>query len=255
MRLNLLPLACLPLVTALAGLTGCTTDPGNLEIPFSIGSSSVTCESAEVATVEMTLIEISDEGDEPVEYQGSAPCTDGSVTFAGVAASEYDLFVSAKSSEGTTVFDNQGPASLKKVEALEGQTVTTEEVRLDPTPARILVRWELTKGGAQVFCGGVDTKQFQVSAYTPDGITTLLEADAIACDADPAESPYHVVPDPDRTLDGTRVGQIEVTAQDMGGATVGAPSVVMLDASPGRGASIKIKVACIDEECEASLDG
>ncbi|MEZ4380641.1 MAG: hypothetical protein R3A79_04810 [Nannocystaceae bacterium] len=251
MRLNLIPLACLPLVAALAG---CTTDPGNLEIPFSIGSSSVTCETAEVATVEMTLVEISDEGDEPVEYTGSAPCTDGSVSFPGVAASEYDLFVTAKTSDGTVVFDNQDPTSLKKVEALEGQTVTTEEVRLSPTPARILVRWELTKGGAQVQCGGVDTKQFKVFAYTADGITTLLDAEAIACDADPAESPYHVVPDPDRQLDGTRVGQVEVIAQDGGGATVGAPSVVMLAEAPGRGAAIKIKVACVDEVCEASLE-
>lgn len=253
MRRTLLSTACLPLLTALA-LAGCTQDPGNVEIPFAIGASTVTCETANVATVEMTLTEISDEGgEEPLEYQGSAPCADGSVTFTGIAASNYEVAARGISSDGLTTWDNQGPDSLKKVEALAGQDVTTEEVRLTPTPARILVRWELTKGGAQVQCSGVETKQFEISAYDMDGFNTLLDADPIDCDAEQAESPFHVVPDPDRALAGDRVAQIDITPQDSQGNTVGNVSTVVLDQPPGFGVSIKIVVKCVDDECTSEL--
>jgi len=253
MRRTLLSTACLPLLTALA-LAGCTQDPGNVEIPFSIGASSVTCETANVATVEMTLTEISDEGGEdPLEYQGSAPCTDGSVTFTGIAASNYEVAARGASSEGLTTWDNQGPDSLKKVEALAGQDVTTDEVRLTPTPARILVRWELTKGGAQVQCSGVETKQFQISAFDEDGFNTLLIADAVDCDAEQAESPYHVIPDPDRDLAGDRLAQIDIIPQNSQGDPVGPSSTVILDQPPGFGVSVKIVVKCVDDECTSEL--
>ncbi|MCB9703416.1 MAG: hypothetical protein H6711_16105 [Myxococcales bacterium] len=246
-------LATLPLA---ALVVGCSVDPGNLEIPFSIGAASVTCESADVATVSMVLTEITEEGsDQPVMYSGDAPCTDGSVTFTGVNPGNYDITVSAISSTGVTVFDNLGPTSLHTVEALEGQSVTTDVVKLTPTPARVLIRWDLSKGGAQVQCGGVDTKQFQVSAFTADGITELLSAEPLACDSDPDESPFHVVQDPLRTLDGTQVALVQVTPQDAMGGTVGTPSEVMLAGPPGRGESIKIVVYCEDEVCTACLDG
>ena len=253
MRRTLLSTACLPLLTALA-LAGCTQDPGNVEIPFSIGASSVTCETANVATVEMTLTEISDEGGEdPLEYQGSAPCTEGSVNFTGIAASNYEVTAVGVSSDGLATWDNQDPSSLKKVEALAGQDVTTEEVRMTPTPARILVRWELTKGGAQVQCSGVETKKFQISAFDEDGFNALLIADAVDCDAEQAESPYHVIPDPDRDVAGDRLGQIDISPQDADGNPVGAPSTVILDQPPGFGVSVRVVVSCVDDECTAEL--
>ncbi len=253
MRRTLRSTACLPLLTALA-LAGCTQDPGNVEIPFSIGASSVTCETANVATVEMTLTEISDEGGEdPLEYQGSAPCTDGSVTCTGIAATNYEVTAVGVSSDGLTTWDNQDPSSLKKVEALAGQDVTTEEVRMTPTPARILVRWELTKGGAQGQCSGVETKKFQISAFDEDGFNALLSADAVDCDAEQAESPYHVIPDPDRDVAGDRLGQIDIAPQDADGNPVGSPSTVILDQPPGFGVSVRVVVSCVDDECTAEL--
>ncbi len=253
MRRTLLSTACLPLLTALA-LAGCTQDPGNVEIPFSIGAASVTCETANVATVEMTLTEISDEGgEEPLEYQGSAPCTDGSVSFTGIAASNYEVAAVGLSSDGLATWDNQDPSSLKKIEALAGQDVTTDEVRMTPTPARILVRWELTKGGAQVQCSGVATKQFQVSAFDENGFNALLIADPIDCDAEQAESPYHVIPDPDRSVAGDSLGQIDITPQDAQGNPVGSPSTVVLDQPPGFGVSVRVVVKCVDDECTSEL--
>jgi len=255
MQTPLLSKACLPLLTAFVAIAGCTQDPGNVEVPFSIGASSVTCESADVATVEMVLTQVTEEGsDEALEYMGTAACADGSVTFTGIAADNYDLEVRAISSDGLTVFDNFDPDALNSVEALAGQDVTTDTVRLDASPARILVRWQLTKGGAQVQCTGVETKQFEVSAYDEGGFKTLLVADPIDCDAEPAESPFHVVADPERTLDGTDVREINVVAQDAQGNPVGPTAEILLDTSPGRGVSIKVVVDCIDDECTASVD-
>ncbi|HFE44439.1 MAG TPA: hypothetical protein ENJ18_02950 [Nannocystis exedens] len=254
MRRILLSTACLPLLTAFA-LAGCTQDPGNLEIPFSIGASSVTCENAEVANVEMVLTEISEEGGgEIVEYTEIAPCTDGSVTFSGVAANSYNLEARALTSEELTVFDNFDPDSIQTIEALAGQNVTTDSVRLTPSPARVLVRWNLNKGGAQVQCAGVATKQFQISVFDTAGLKDLLIADPIACDAEAAESPWHVVADPDRKLDGDQVGLIDVTPQDAQGNPVGSPTSVVLPDPPGRGVSVKVIIDCDDDECTASLD-
>ncbi len=253
MRRILLSTACLPLLTALA-LAGCTQDPGNLEIPFSIGASSVTCDSADVANVEMILTEISDEGGvELLEYIETAPCDDGSVTFTGVAAKNYSLEARALTSDDLTVFDNFGPESIKTIEALAGQDVTSDPVRLTPSPARILVRWNLNKGGNQVQCPSVDTQQFQISVFDTAGLKDLLIADPIACDATAEETGYHIVPDPDRKLDGDQVGLIDITPQDAQGNSVGTPTSITLDNPPGRGVSVKVIVDCNDEVCIASL--
>ncbi len=253
MRRILLSTACLPLLTALA-LAGCTQDPGNLEIPFSIGASSVTCDTADVANIEMILTEISDEGgEELLEYVETAPCADGQVTFTGVAAKNYSLEARALTSEGLMVFDNFGPDSIKNIEALAGQDVVSKSVRLTPSPARILVRWNLNKGGAQVQCPGVDTKQFQLTIYDTAGLKDLLIADPIACDATAEELGYHIVPDPDRKLDGDQVGLIDVTPQDAQGNLVGTPTSITLDDPPGRGVSVKVIIDCNDEECIANL--
>ena len=79
------------LALAVAAVSGCTTEPGSLVIPFSIGASSVTCENVGVDMVKMHLTEITEEGSgEPVTYEGEAPCADGEVEFTGIAVGNYE---------------------------------------------------------------------------------------------------------------------------------------------------------------------
>lgn len=251
-RLSSLALAAL----ATLGLGGCTTDPGSLVIPFSIGAASVTCDGVGVDKVEMHLIEISEEGSaDPVTYDAEAPCVDGQVEFSGIAVGNYELEVRALASDGVTVFDNEDPSSLKKVEALEGQTVTTETVELTPTPAQILVRWDLKQAGFSAQCANVMTQQFEVSLFTADGVSKLLTAEPIACDAPADVAPgYHLVPDPDRKIDGTQVGTIQINPQDAMGNDIGTPIVFDMLTPPGRGRSVKVTVSCDDDVCVGTLD-
>lgn len=240
------------LALALAAVSGCGTEPGSLIIPFSIGASSVTCENVGVDTVRMVLTEISEEGSaDPVSYEGEAPCADGEVEFTGIAIGNYELEVKALASDGVTVFDNEAPESLKKVEALEGQTVTSETVELTPTPAQIFVRWDL---GQFVQCANVMTQQFEVALYADGGVTKLLTAEPIACDAPADAEGYHLVPDPDRKIDGNRVDTIDVAPQTSSGDAVGSVVPFMGLTPPGYGRPIRLTLSCTGDACTGQVD-
>lgn len=257
LTLSSLSRAGAPALAVLATLTvGCSQDPGSLTIPFSMGATTVTCDTVGVVKVKMTLTEITEEGsDSPTVYTSEAECEAGQVEFTGIAVGTYELDALGVAADDVTIFDNHAKESLKKVEALEGQTVTTDTVALTPTPAQILVRWELKQGGFSAQCSNVMTKSFQAAIYADNGVNALLIAEPIDCDAAADISPgYHLVPDPERKIDGKRLDTVEVHALDASdnevGMTLSFPSLT----PPGYGRSVKITLACDDDVCTGTLD-
>ena len=239
---------------AVATLAGCSNDPplGDIEIPFELGVIGAACADVGVAEIRMQVTQVLEEGTASPQSE-TAACEDGKVLFTGINAGTYDLVVEGLAADGTVIYDNLGESALKRVEVLEDTTVTAGTVTLTPTPARVMVGWQLTKGGFAAQCANVATKQFQVSLARSGGTQPLGPVHVFACDHEAEDFPYHLVPDPMRQIDGELLDTIVVQPQDGAGASIGAKVIVQLAASPGHGRAVRVIVNCVDDVCTGEL--
>lgn len=250
-----LPARILVGLAAFASLTGCSNDPplGNVEIPFEIGVVAAACSTAGVVNVRMTITQQLEEGGQAAPLTEEASCEEGKVVFSGINAGTYELLAEGLAGDDVVIVDNLDAGSLKSVEVLENTTVTSDPVVLTFTPAKILVRWALNKGGFQANCADVATAKFEITAAKSGGIVPLGAPAVFDCDtAADAGMGYHTVPDAMRLVDGATLDTVIIQPLDATDTAVGAKLSVMLE-PPGPGRSVNVSLTCTDDVCEAAL--
>jgi hypothetical protein len=228
--------------------------PGTLIVPFRIGAN-VPCSVLGVGDVTVELYKYSAAGaaGDVIDTEVVA-CTTGQAEFNGLPAGRYNIRVSGVDSEDIIVADNfdNNPADVGEVTS--GTENTADVVTLSPTPAKILVRWQLDGGFGQ--CSDVPITNFLVEAFEKMGLVKLHSHNF---DCDPDEKPvmsYNVVPDPDRKVAGDDLEVITVDAVDAKGASlVTAPLRFAMD-PPGHGRTVKLTamVNCESDPCTIACD-
>ncbi|MFV8753395.1 hypothetical protein ACNOYE_22830 [Nannocystaceae bacterium ST9] len=235
---------------AIVALTGCKHDPGpsSASIEFVLGNDK---ECAEVGVETMHVVLSRGEGADRVElYEEYAPCVDGPVIVEDIAPKNYDLLVEGLDEAMIVVFDNLGsPASQRKIEIFDGSQAQTT-VELTARPSDLLVRWRLGQDGFGN-CAGVGIDRFNVRAFETGGGTLLLEHE-FDCETTGEDADgYRLVPDPERVLNGTRLGEVGIQALDASGTELGEPATFVFD-PVGPGYPTKLTLECSNVGCTGS---
>jgi hypothetical protein len=236
-------------LTALVAASACGGDdpPGSLIVPFKIGAN-VPCSVLGVTDVTVELYKVSSAGaeDDLIDTEVVA-CADGQAEFNGVPAGRYDVRVSGVDAETVIVADNFDADDVAEVTS--GAENTADVVTMLPTPAKLLVRWQLNDGFGQ--CSDVPVTKFLVETYEKQGLTPLLN---YTFDCDPEEDPvmgYNIVLDPERDIAGDDLDLVTIDATDDKGASlVTAPLRFAMD-PPGHGRTVKLTavVNCTEDPC------
>jgi len=240
-------------LSALVAAAACNNDTptGNLEVAFEIGSG-VPCDNVEDVTVKLIKFGAKPDVDGVLESTAelTVDCSAGKALLTSVETGKYNVIVEGTDAEKTVVVDNGLTAATDLAEVLEGSDTSAGTIKLSPTPAKLLFRWELN--GFLDQCDKVPLKNFEIIGYKNAGKSPIAMG-AFACDA-PVEDPvdfYRQLPDPDRDLDGDELDSIEIAPQDATGNTVGA-RVVFNITPPGAGKTVKLSVStkCTDTTCD-----
>lgn len=210
---------------------------GTLVVPFQLGSGK-SCDEVSIAKVKATLDEDA--------YDEEITCSKKEIRFDNVESGIYSLKLYGYDSEGHAIMDSM--ADEIKVE--EDNTVTVDPpVVLSDAPGQIRLRWDLGFGNCKIW----DLKDFQLNVWSEDGNKLALET-SIACDDNKVDDDvYRTVPDPDRRLDGTNLGALQLQPRDANGTALGGKEPVKFKfSSPGPGGLVKLSVKCDDDGCEGS---
>lgn len=230
--------------------------PGTLVVPFKIGAS-VDCSVLGVTDVTVDLYKYSAAGAQgDVIDSEIVACSDGKAEFSGLPSGRYNVRVSGVDAEDFIVVDNfdNDPADIAEVTS--GTENTADIVTMFPTPAKILVRWQLDGGFGQ--CTDVPITNFLVETYEKKGLSELLSYNF---DCDPEEAPvmgYNVVLDPSREIAGDDLDLITIDAVDTKGASLVTAPLRFAIEPPGHGRTVKLTaiVNCESGQCTiACADG
>ncbi|MBZ5715996.1 hypothetical protein [Nannocystis pusilla] len=240
-------------LTALVVAPACQGDdpPGSLIVPFKIGAN-VPCSVLGVTDVTVALHKYtgaSDVGDE-IDTEIVA-CEDGQAEFNGLQAGRYHIRVSGVDGEDVIVADNFDNDPLDKGEVTSGAENTADVVTISPTPAKILVRWQLNGGFGM--CTDVPITTFRVETYEKEGLSELLTYDF---DCDPEEDAvmgYNAVIDPTREIAGDDLDLIKIDALDDKGASLVTSPLSFKMNPPGHGRTVKL-TAVVDCAADCSID-
>ncbi len=225
-------------------LVACKNDagPGSASIEFILGNDKACTDMGVDVEMMRVVFTRGDSGEEL--YEEYASCADGVVVIEDVEPNNYDLLVEGLDAAGVVTFDNLGtPASERKLEIFaDSQAETT--VELTARPADLQVRWELGFGN----CMGYGIDRFNIRAFETGGGTLLLEYE-IDCETigEGAEG-YRKVLDPDRVLNGTRLGEVGVEPLDASGNLVGTQATFVFD-PVGSGYPAQLTLECTDTGC------
>jgi hypothetical protein len=235
----LLSLSAAMLLTSMA-LTGCKGDsgPGTLSVEFVLGNDK-TCDEVDVESVRVAL----SRGDE-VLYEEIVPCGSGPVIVDDIAPQTYDLVVEGIDAMDYATFDNLGtPAGERKIEIFDG-ALADVAVDLTARPADLAVAWNF----GVTNCMGAGVDRFRIRAFEVGGGNLLLEHE-IDCDATgEGAGGYRPVPDPDRVLNGTLLGEVGVVPLDAAGTMVGG-QVTFAFEPVGPGHPVNLTLQCNDMFC------
>jgi len=223
--------------------TGCggesEADPGVLVVPFELGNGR-SCEELGIVAVRGEL----DDGDFVEEVE----CDAGELRFAHMDAGRYKVTLYGLNEDEVPVMDSlaDGPQSIQVVG--EGSTVVFDPpLALTSAPARLQLRWSF---GFST-CEAASIAGFSVAAWRADGSALLMESE-IGCEvAGEGRGQYRLVPDLERELSGSEVGEVEVQPHDAQGFAIGESTTFTFPA-PGPGAEIKISLTCDEGGCEGS---
>lgn len=246
--LPLLPSFSTAILLASMALVGCKDDggPGTASIEFVLGNDK-TCAEVGVTSIRVELSR--GEGDDrEVLYDEMVACSDDApVLVEGIEPMAYDLLVQGLDSESVPIFDNLGtPAGERKLEIFEG-SLAQEDVDLTARPADLLVRWDFEFTN----CAGAGIERFRVRTFEVGGGNLLLEHE-FDCDfTTDLAGGYRLVPDPDRVLNGTLVGEVGVVALDAASVMIGEQTTFAFD-PVGPGYPVKVTVSCNDLVCSGS---
>ncbi|MBK9757777.1 MAG: hypothetical protein IPO88_30565 [Nannocystis sp.] len=240
---------------ALIAVAACNNDTptGNLEVSFQIGSG-VPCDTLGVEDITVKLVSGSDLTAEPTA-EVTVACDEGKALLTSVEVGTYHVVVEGTDSSNTVVVDN-GLTAMdpnNQAEVLEGQdTKLNNVIKLSPTPAKLLVRWNYSSFKNQ--CDQIPVANYEVIGYKNGG-TAQIAMGSFACDsvADAgADGTYHSFPDPNRVVDGAELDSIEITPRDATGNVVGTDIVYSLMEPPGPGKTVELtfSVDCTDTTCD-----
>ncbi len=238
---------------ALIAVAACNNDTptGNLEVSFQIGSG-VPCANVGAEDITIKLVSGSDLTAEPAA-EVTVACDEGKALLTSVEVGTYQVVVEGTDSSNTIVVDNGLTAMTDVAEVLEGQdTKLSNVIKLSPTPAKLLVRWNYS--GFKNQCTQIPVANFEVIGYKNGG-TAQIAMGSFACDsvADAgADGTYHSFPDPNRLVDGAELDSIEITPRDATGNVVGTDIVYNLVEPPGPGKTVQLtfSVDCTDTTCD-----
>jgi len=233
---------------AAAPLAGCQPDrgPGAVVVAYQLGNNK-TCDEVGVREIRAAIFKGT--WDEPtVLFSETVPCTNGEVILDPVEPNIYEVRVIGYDQNGVATFDNLGQiAAQRRVEVFDAAE-SMFDAELTARPAELRVRWRLSGGFAS--CSNVGIDRFEISAYTTD--QTLLHRSTLRCDLAGDSQGYRMVPDPDRSLNGTFLGDVGIQALAANGEKVGTPALFVFD-PPGSGYSVDLTIECTEAGCEAEL--
>jgi hypothetical protein len=247
MRIRLLASSLALSALAVAPACGGEDPPGSLTIPFVIGAD-VACSTLGVVEVKVDLVTAAGE---TIDSETVA-CDDGQAEFMGVPTGNYEVQVTGTDVEKVIVVDNLGKMPPDKAEVTSGTQNVLDDITLRPTPAKVLVRWQLNDGFGQ--CTDVPVVEFEVKTYEKKGSSPLLP---YVFDCDPEAAPeggYNVVVDPDRAIAGDDLDTILIDPVDAMGNSLVADPLRFEMTPPGLGRTVKLTalVNCTADPCVIS---
>lgn len=231
-------LPILALSTAsLTALGGCADEgPGSIVIPVQLGNNK-SCEEVGVTQLHAEL----ERGGEI--YEETVDCSVGEVRIDDVAPQRYDLLVQGLASDGAAILDNLDQ-DARVVDVLgDGQTNVIDTVLLTDAPAQLRIGWDFGLSN----CASAGIHEFEITAFENGGSAVLLTS-AIDCDAPTDAGNLHVVPDPDRDLNGKLLAEAAIQPVDKSGAHVGSPISFSFD-PPGPGRFVDLIIECDETGC------
>ena len=224
-------------------LAACGGEPspetGVLVVPFELGNQR-TCEELGIVAVRGEL----NDGELVEEVE----CEAGQLRFDHLDPGRYMVTLYGLDGNDVPVMDRlaNGPQAIQVV-GDRTTVVFDPALGLTSAPARLQLRWSF---GFST-CEGASIDAFAIAAWRADGSALLMESE-VACDlAGEGRGQYRVVPDLDRDLSGSEVGEVEIQPHDAQGFAVGDP-ITFTFAAPGPGADIKLSLTCDEGGCEGS---
>jgi hypothetical protein len=221
---------------------GCKKDEkapkGSLVVPFQLGSGK-SCDEVAIARVKATLDEDAQSKD--------VPCSKQEIRFEDIESGVYTLKLYGINAQGVAIMDS---FNVDEVKVEKDNTVTVDPpVVLSDAPAQVRLRWDLGYGNCKIWA----MDKFQLKVWSEDGNKLLLET-KLECELNKVDRDiYRTVPDPDRKLDGSNLGALQVQPVDANGTSVGSkPSVKFTFNSPGPGGLVKLSIDCDGDGCEGS---
>lgn len=228
----------------LSGLVSCadqTISKGGVIVPFVLGNMR-TCKDMGIDVVRGVL----DDGYRIEEV----PCVEGQIRFSDLPEGYYRIALYGLSEDSFSVMDSLG--SRDSIVEVPGQGVSAtlgQPVLLTAAPAFLQIRWRFGFSS----CEAAGVQEFLIRAWNSDGRDLLLET-MLPCDsAGMGSQQYRDVPDVDRDLGGTLVGQVSVTPLREDGTSFG-PVVGFQFDPPGSGRRIQLTLDCDRSGCEAVKD-
>jgi hypothetical protein len=240
-------------LTALVAAPACGGEdpPGSLIVPFKIGAN-VPCSVLGVTEVTVELFKYSGASElgDAIDTEVVA-CEEGQAEFMGLQAGRYNIRVSGVDGDEVIVADNFDNDPLDNGEVTSGAENTADVITMSPTPAKILVRWQLNGGFGM--CTDVPITNFRVETYEKEGLSELLTYDF---DCDPEEDSimgYNAIIDPTREIAGDDLDLVKIDALDMKGTSLVTSPLSFKMNPPGHGRTVKL-TAVVNCEAECTID-
>jgi hypothetical protein len=235
--------ASVALTLSVSSLAGCGSEDlpeaGVLVVPFELGNQR-TCEELGIVAVRGEL----DDGDFTEEVE----CDAGELRFAQLNPGRYKVTLFGLNEDEVPVMDSlaDGPQSIQVVG--DNTTVVFDPpLGLTSAPARLHLRW--TFGFST--CESASIEGFSIAAWRADGSALLMESEIGCGVAGEGREQYRLVPDLDRELSGSEVGEVEVQPHDRQGFAIGDPTTFKFT-TPGPGAEIKLSLDCDEAGCDGT---
>jgi hypothetical protein len=229
------------------GCLACAPDkgPGSLVVDYKLGNNKL-CAEIGVERIEVTVYQGTLE--EPtVEYEEMLLCDDnGEAVVSDIEPGVYSIAAIGYDTNDVAIFDNLGqPAAERAVEIFEAAE-TSVDANLTARPAELHIAWRLGDGGF-ANCAGVMIDRFEITTYEMGGGTVMLES-VLDCELGGDSMGFRLVPDPERILNGTRLGEVEIQALGASGNPVGSPALFVFT-PVGAGYSKELRIECTEVGC------
>ena len=236
-------LASALLALCAVGIGSCNKDDntpkGTLVVPFQLGAGK-SCDEVGILKVKATLDNNEDESKQ-------VTCSKHEVRFDDLEIGVYTIKLYGFNAESVAIMDS---VVRDDVRVEKDNTVTVDPpVLLSNAPAQLKLRWDLGFGN----CQNLNIDHFQLTAWSSDGNSLLLETKLACAGNEVDEDSYSTVSDPDRKLDATNFGALQVQPVDAKGNSIGSnpPAKFTFD-SPGPGGTVMLSVDCDSNGCKGS---